>query len=286
MRDDLKLRFNLINYLSPPICRRLSMNLKRTDWCQAVVLMIAVLGLGRAAADERLADARAAVSKWVDVERTISREALAWEDKKTLLNDLVEVARTEIRTLQQNIAQADKATGVADARRSELVKKRDNNADLAAKIETFLIGVEARLRGLNSRLPKPLIEKLAPLIQRFPSDSQDTELGIAVRMQTVMGYIAEVQRFDTLVTVDEELLPTANGDSREVRTIHFGLGAAFYVTSDDSDAGVGGTSADGWSWTSQPNLAVAIREAIAMAEGKQREARFLSLPVSLKETNK
>lgn len=262
------------------------MNLVKTDWWRVVLVAIAVLVSGRAAADERLADARAAVSKWVDVERSISREALLWEDKKTLLNDLVEVARTEIRTLQQSIAQADKATGAADARRSDLVRKRDNNADLAAKIETFLVGVEKRLRGLHSRFPKPLLEKLAPLIQRFPSNSQDTELGIAVRMQTVMGYIAEVQRFDTLVTVGEELLPLANGDSREVRTIHFGLGAAFYVTSDDSDAGVGGTGADRWSWTSQPNLAAAIREAIATAEGKQREARFLSLPVSLKETNK
>ncbi len=250
------------------------------------MVVMAALGLCRAEADDRLADARAAVSKWVDVERTISREALAWEDKKTLLNDLVAVARTEIRTLQQNIAEADKATGVAEARRAELVEKRDSNAELAKKIETFLVGIEGRLRGLTPRLPKPLADKLAPLIQRFPSKSEDTEIGIAVRMQTVIGYIAEVQRFDTLVTVSSELLPSAGGESREVRTIHFGLGAAYYVTVDESDAGVGGGTKEGWSWRSQPDLAAAVREAIATAEGKQREARFLSLPVSTKEADK
>ena len=155
-RFPLQLRLSLINNLSPSNCRRPSMNFMKTDWRRAVMVVMAALGLCRAEADDRLADARAAVSKWVDVERTISREALAWEDKKTLLNDLVAVARTEIRTLQQNIAEADKATGVAEARQAELVEKRDSNAELAKKIETFLVGIEGRLRGLTPRLPKAL----------------------------------------------------------------------------------------------------------------------------------
>jgi len=249
-------------------------------------LLVTAMCVGSASADDRLSDARAAVAQWVDVERTISREALAWEEKKTLLNDLLAVARAEIKTLKENIAQADKASGMAEARRTELVQKRDNNSELAQKIAAFLIGIEGRLRGVTSRLPKPLSDKLQPLLQRLPSDSHKTGTGIAVRMQTVMAIIAEVQRFDTLVTLGEELRESAPGKTREVRTIHFGLGASYYVAADDSDAGFGRATKEGFAWHSQPELATAIRDAIVLAEGKSREARFLALPVNPKEADK
>lgn len=288
MSKNLLLRMNLINYSSPKFVSGAQILMKFRAKLRRCTLAVAVAAgcLGDAFGDERLADARAAVSQWVDVERTISREALAWAEKKILLNDLVAVAQAEIKTLKANIAEADKATGVAETRRAQLVEKRDNNAALAKTIETFLVRIEGRLRALTPRLPKPLTDKLASLIQRLPKDSEDTELGIAVRMQTVMGYIAEVQRFDTMVTLGEELRDPGTGEPKEVRTIHFGLGAAYYVAADDSDAGFGGATEDGWNWQSQPALAPAIREAVTTAQGKQREARFLALPVATKEVEK
>jgi len=253
-----------------------------------IALLGACVGLtsGECQADERLADARAAVSQWVDVERSISREDLAWEDKKRLLNDLVAVARSQIAALKEDIAEADKATGLAETRRTELVGKRDDNARLSAIVQAFLVKIESRLRELKPRLPAPLAEKLAPLMQRLPGDSENTELGLGARMQTVMGFIAEVQRFDTMVRVGEEILSTNGQEPREVRTVHFGLGASYYVSADSSDAGIGRAGAAGWSWESQPALAGAVKEAIATAEGKSRAARFLALPVATKEVAK
>lgn len=239
-----------------------------------------------ARADERLADVRAAVSQWVDVEKAISSEALAWEEKKTLLKDLTAVARGRIESLQKSIAETDQATGAADQRRIDLVSKRDDNADLTAKISEFLVTMEARARGLAGRLPAPLREKVAPLMQRMPADSRKTELGVAARMQTVLGFMAEVQRFDTLITVGEELRDTGAGGAREVRTIHFGLGASYYVSADGADAGVGRSTDTGWAWEARPELAEAVREAIATAEGRKREARFVSLPVEVKERSR
>ncbi|MDA7622441.1 hypothetical protein N8693_00595, partial [Verrucomicrobia bacterium] len=39
-------------------------------------------------ADDRLADARAAVAQWVELEKNISSERLAWDEKKRLLEDM------------------------------------------------------------------------------------------------------------------------------------------------------------------------------------------------------
>ena len=237
-------------------------------------------------AAESLDAARSAVSRWVDVERTISREALDWEDKRVLLNDMLAVAKAEIESLREGIAAAKKAANAADERRAELVRDRDENTRMAAVIRTNVIRLETRLRAFAKRMPQPLAEKLQPLLLRIPTKADDSEIGVARRMQTVIGIIAEVQRFDRLVTLGEELQTSADGATREVRTVHFGLGASYYVAADDADAGVGVATDAGWAWQSRPELAVAVRAAIAMAEGKQREARFLALPVAVKEVAK
>ncbi len=243
----------------------------------ALVLGHFVVSLrGASAIDE----ARDAVSRWVEVESSLSAEALAWEEKKSLLSDLVAVAEAEIASMKTQLSEAETATNLAEARRTDLVAKRDENLRLSSKVMSFLEGVEGQLRSFVPRMPFALREKLTPLMQRLPQNSQETELGVAARMQTVMGIITEVQRFDMLVTTGEEIIEGSDGSRREVKTIHFGLGAAYYVSGDGTEAGTGASSGDGWVWESSPNLAGAIKEAIGLAEGNLMEARFLALPVS------
>ena len=178
------------------------------------------------------------------------------------------------------MAEAAAATDAAEQRRGELVKQRDENGALSELVRTFLIGAEARIKGLVPRLPHLLQENLEPLMQRIPREASGSELGIATRMQNVMRVVAEIQRFDMLVATGEEVMATADGVRREVKTVYFGLGAAYYVSADGSDAGVGQAGPSGWEWRSQPELASSVRDAIQLASGKAMEARFLSLPVA------
>ena len=80
-------------------------------------------------AGEKLAEARSTIGRWVNVEQSISREAIAWQEKKTLLNDLITVSTAEIASLKKQIAEADKATGEAETRRAELVTARNAITD-------------------------------------------------------------------------------------------------------------------------------------------------------------
>ena len=101
-------------------------------------------------------------------------------------------------------------------------------------------------------------------------------------MQTVVGILSAIQKFDSAVTVSEDLRKLADGSMGEVRAVYFGLGAAYYIASGGVDAGVGESGPDGWTWQSRPELADAIRDVIAAAESQAQEARFISLPVNLK----
>ena len=245
---------------------------------------IAVLG-GAMWAASPLDEARSAVSEWVEVESAISRESIAWEEKRALLLDLIKVAEANITMMKDQLAEAESATTASEARRLELVNQRENDAVRAKLVSAFLETAEPRVLSLVERLPVTLKEKLGTLLQALPEDPTATKIGLATRMQTVMGILAEIQRFDMMISTGEEIVTVADGGKRSVRTVHFGLGAAYYVAADGSDAGVGAATASGWEWRSAPELASEVEKAIGLASGAVMEARFLSLPVTLQSMN-
>ena len=255
-------------------------------WRVFAIFTMATVVQSMVMASERLADARAAVSQWVEVEKTISRETLAWEEKKELLENMIDVAKAEISMMKDQLDEARATTDATEARRAELVKERDQNARLAASIKEFLAPFETQLRALVLRLPNPLQDKLNPFLERFPKDPADTKVGIAERMQSVIGVMAEIQRFDKVVTTGEELLTLPGGETREIYTIHFGLGASYYVTSNGTEGGVGVSSGERWEWETVPDLAVSVKRAIALAKGNSMEAGFLSLPVATNQSDR
>ncbi len=247
-----------------------------------LVLGIAVgaVGFEPAGAAAELEEVRDSVSRWVEVESTLSREAIAWKEKRALLEDLLAVTGAEVEALKGQLTATESLVDEAQKRRLELGAQRDRDALLASDVEAFLGEFENRVRELAGRMPQPLLKKLERTLARLPSDSQESTLGIAERMQTVIGILTEIQRFDSTVTTSDELLEDGDGQTREIQTLYFGLGAAFFVTPDGEEAGVGRATAEGWTWTPQSDLAKEVQAALAMATGTSREARFLSLPVA------
>lgn len=257
-----------------------------TSW-QLFVITTLLGSIGSMAfADSRLADARAAVGQWVELEKNISREQLAWDEKKRLLEDMTAVAEAEIATIKEQLEDLSVAADESERRRIELVKKSDTHAALSSSVKTSLESFEIRLKTLFPRLPKPLVDKLKMIMDRLPDDSKKTSLGIAARMQAVIAMITEIQRFDRVVTTGEELMNLSDGETREIYTIHFGLGASYFMTSDSAEGGVGIPAENGWQWESRPQLVSSIQRAIALASGNGVEAGFLSLPVATKQTQR
>ncbi len=72
------------------------MTFQTTLWQLFVITTLLGSIESMAFADSRLADARAAVAQWVELEKNISRERLAWDEKKRLLEDMTAVAEAEI----------------------------------------------------------------------------------------------------------------------------------------------------------------------------------------------
>ena len=230
---------------------------------------------------ESVQSLRNAVSEWVNVEKAISQEALAWQEKRQLLEDLTSLARSEIASLEGEIKQASDDASEADKKRAKLVVDGKNLDESGDRISVFLKKMERRLELWKPRLPQPLIHDLSPAFIKLNGSS--IQSGSAERMQTVVMILDTVQKFDRRVTVSEEIRELGDRSSGIVKTLYFGLGAAYYVSEANGDAGIGSPSSSGWNWTSKPEIREHVESALRVVEENGSRASFVSLPFSLKD---
>ncbi|MGC6423975.1 MAG: DUF3450 family protein [Lentimonas sp.] len=225
--------------------------------------------------------ARTTVKEWIATENAISAEAIAWEEKKELLNDLIAVIRAEGLKHRESIDEIKATATAADTIRTELLSAQESLSKSESLLLDFLKKMEPRIVALKTSLPQPLIDKLKPLYQRIPAKPETSTLSNAERLQTIIGILTTIQQFDKTVTVTESLRELKDGSTVEVQTLYLGLGAAYYKTRAGDDAGIGTPSAEGWVWMSQTELSHRIAAAMDIAENVSQEARFINLPVQL-----
>lgn len=228
-----------------------------------------------------LESARNVVKEWVATESALSNEAVQWEATEVLLGDLIKITQAEIATLNESLQKIEATATHADDVRADLVTEQQRLQTARRQISKFLANIEPKLSTLKPALPEPLVTQLAKLFQRIPNDPAKTTLGIAERMQTVVGILNTINKFDRAITVHEEIRTLGDGSQGEVETVYVGLGAAYYRTRSGDDAGYGHAGINGWQWNSQPELSAAISEVIAIAGNSTQEARFIALPVEL-----
>ena len=232
-------------------------------------------------ATEALDTTRSTVKEWVATEKAISTEAIAWQEKQALLNDLIAVTRVETETLFESIGEIQSNATVADSVRTGLLDAQESHAQGTVTILQFLTEIEPKLITLKRELPAPLVDKLDPFYQRIPIKGEDHRLSPAERMQTVAGILTAVQQFDQTITVSQEIRMLGDDTKGEVQTLYIGLGAGYYRTRSGDDAGTGIPGPTGWIWQTRPELSQTIAEAIAVAENVSQEARFIPLPVQI-----
>jgi hypothetical protein len=234
------------------------------------------------ASPEALVDVRTTIGEWAKAEKAISRESLQWQEERVLLDDLLTVAGKRVAKLEAIIQEYEGFVSTADVQRLKLLDQSERVAADIQQIEAFLVKMESGLRRLKSRLPEPLQEELAPVYQRLPKNAEESTLGLGERMQSVVSLLTKIREFDTKISLSESIRELSGSDVEvSFRTLWIGLGQAYYLA--PNDAGYGMLGADGWEWHSQPEIASAIQECIALVEGRSTEPKLIDLPVVLKE---
>lgn len=220
------------------------------------------------------------LDQWVEVEKTVSKEKYDWEVEKQGLLDVIKVYQQELEMLDEKIEEAEEFTSAADTKKSGLLEEQDSLKEIEAKLESVVTAQEAMLQKIIARMPTPLREEIAPLTRRIPQDPENTTLSVSQRLQSIVGILTQVDKFNTTVEVAPEQREF-EGNLVQVTAIYFGLGAAYYADKSGDHAGYGRASENGWEWISDVSIAQKVLSLIEMYEGNTTEIEFVPMPVNL-----
>lgn len=246
------------------------------------LLFISLLGpLGAHAAP--VDDVRNILKEWVETEKTISQEQESWRQEKDLLENVLSSLNQEERVLNNTIATAQQATSRADDERLELISRREfyqrNSSRFADQLGLF----ERQAVQLIPQLPIILRDEMGLMINRL-YQVDDASYSLGQRAQNLINILSAIQKFDSSITVSNEIRTLNTGDKIEVRVLYLGLSRAFYAAKDERMSGIGrpleGGSEDGWQWIEQIDLADDINDAIDIYENVDTPG-LIQLPLSL-----
>lgn len=257
----------------------------------AAILFVAAVAQGQ---DEKAAEADKAappsaaevqekVRQWVRTQQLISEERADWEAEKQALADLNELRQREGSQLDEVIAAAGTRLTDAETQRDELLAEEQDLRERRGEREKGIAALEAAARELLPGLPLPLREKLGGAIERLESAEQaetETDTALQNRYRDVLAVLVEAGSFQASPTLDTELREV-DGRSIEVEVLYLGLAAAWFTDRSGKYAGAGRPGADGWEWTSQPELASKIRKAIDVYQ-KKASPELIELPLQLR----
>ena len=109
--------------------------------------------------------------RWIDglqIERNLSEEAIAWKEKESLLNDLIDVATADVDRLKMDLQETRSKIGEVEEKRRSLLDQRETTRALRQNIERALPSLEQRLARFVNSTPKPLQRKTQGLASASP----------------------------------------------------------------------------------------------------------------------
>ena len=240
-----------------------------------MVVLMAVAAAS--AAEDRLAETRSTLDKWVETRQMTARTRADWQADKETLEQTVKLMERELKgvedqmsNLSTNNVQVEKAWAQAEA-----LKK--TSSEMLDQGKKFAAGFEVQLKQLVPQLPSPLQDSLKPLLDKMPADPAATKLSAAERLQLCVGALNELDKFNNAITLANERRQNAKGEVVAVETVYVGLGAAYFVSDAGDFAGTGMPGPKGWEWTNRPEIAPSVKEVVRIYRN-ERPARFVPLP--------
>lgn len=250
----------------------------------ALVLVLGLLSAGALAPAPQTQDiesTKAALEKWVETQRVISKERADWAVGKEALEMRVRLVEQEIETLTKRIAEAQASITEADTKRAGLVEEYDELKATGEGLNGVIAELEARTKALLPRLPEPIVDRIRPLSQALPDDSADAKVGLGLRFQNVVGILNQVDRFHREITLNPEVRDLGDGRTAEVAVLYIGASRGYFATADGTSGGMGYAGPNGWVWTPANDAAPEIARAVAILQN-QAIADFVGLPFQLK----
>jgi len=247
-----------------------------------VILLFAPRGKGFAAAAESgLAETRNTLEKWVETRQLVSKTKTDWQADKETLEQTIKLFDRELKAVEEQMSKVSTNNVQVEKERLEAEGLQKASSDALNRAKEFATGCEAGIKKLVPQLPVPLQDILKKDLARLPADPANTRMLAAERVQTLVGILNEIDKFNNALNVFSERRKNANGEEVAVQTVYVGLGAGYFVNDSGDFAGTGAPGANGWEWTLKPEVAPTVKEVLKIYRN-ERTAQFVTLPVAIR----
>jgi hypothetical protein len=249
-------------------------NFKRHLWLLSLVAVVS------ARSETSLSEARTTLEKWVETRQLTSKTRSDWQADKETLEQTLQLFGRELKGVEEQMGKISTNNVQVDKERAEAEALKKSAAESLARAREFSAGMEAKIFKLVPQLPAPLQDILKPLLNRLPTDAS-TKMSAAERLQVVVGIMNELDKFNNAVSIFNEKRKNSQGEEVAVEAVYVGLGAAYFVNESGNFAGTGAPGANGWEWTTKPEIATQVREVIHVYRN-DRPAQFVALPATIR----
>jgi hypothetical protein len=245
-----------------------------------LLAMLAVTICLRSNAQSSLVEARSNLEKWVETRQLISKTKSDWQTDKETLEQTVQLFERELKSVEEQMTKLSTNNTQVEKERLEAENLKKSSQEAIDSARDFAVGFEGQIKKLTPRFPGPLQDSLKPLLARLPADAH-SKMSSAERVQIIVGVLNEVDKFNNAISVYNEKRKNPKGEEMAVEVLYAGLGAAYFVNETGDFAGTGTPGVTDWEWSTRPELASRVREAIRIYRN-ERPAQFISLPVTIK----
>ncbi len=248
-----------------------------------LLIFICFAGISPIIAQSKMDTARTTLKAWIETEKKLAQENSKWAREEDTLKGIIEVMNSEISTLEKKIDKSRAEVSKADAKRGELLAKRENLKKASGIIQARIVELEQKIHALYPLLPNPLKTTIAPLYSRMPKSEKDADgkQSLSARMQNVIGILSQVDKFNSSIILDAGLRQLDDGRQVEIKTLYLGIAYAYFIDSTGEYAGYGVPEAEGWNWVSDSSMSQVIASAVQVYEDPQK-ASYINLPVTIR----
>ncbi|WP_190277796.1 DUF3450 family protein [Colwellia psychrerythraea] len=212
--------------------------------------------------------------QWLELDKSANQLNQNWQQEKQQLTLRVSLLSHQNKNLREKINNTNNQKDLVNQQRQDILTQQTLIERKVAQYRQALPNILDKLQQLMSSLPPYLVQQLSPELT-----NATTQKELTGKYQAIANLVKQVAKNSELIHVKQGIIQL---DNKKLLTkqLYFGHDQAWFVTQDNSRAGVGFRRNKHWFWQEEAQYASNIRQAINHAQN-QMPGPLLNLPTYL-----
>lgn len=212
--------------------------------------------------------------QWLALDKSANQLVQNWQQEKQQLTFRISLLSHQNDNLRDKISRAENQKNQVNQTREKILTEQ---TILEQNINTYrqaLPNLLDQLQLLMSRLPPQLAQQLAPELENAMTNET-----LTAQYQGIANIVKTLTKNSQLISIKQGIIAINEQDLLTIQ-LYLGHDQAWFVTQDNSRAGIGYQKNNQWFWREDSQYAGNIRQAINYAKN-QMPGPLLNLPIYL-----